>query len=593
MGKSSIDKSIQELRADDYNQKANRPGNEAFLLSKKKTMIEVFSLVLSASLYAGAFPPLNYSFLAWLAFVPLLLVIYNKSLLKSAVYSYVWGCVWGGIAFYWLREIEYPLPFAMAAFLALFPAIWAFPIPFFYKNLLTQTPMSSKKIRFFWIKEVFFLLTVSSWWCILEWIRSWMFSGLPWNFAAVSQWKNIPIIQIAEFTGVYGVSFLILYVNTALFLSMGILRKAISTGKQCRPVPFFSAVVLVLFSVLIGAKSLLSYSQNNNKNLRLKKISIAIIQANISQCRFPKPGMAEFALNEHIKLSQMAAVLKPDLIAWPETAVPVSYISGDNLGFLYRYKVGKLIAETKIPLIFGTLDYEMKSSDIGMDDDYDEFNSVYFLNNKAKIVDKYSKRHLVPFGEYTPLGEYYPEMKKKLGMGRDLTPGKKFTLFELKKDIVAGSLICYEDIFPEISREFVLRGANLLMVFSNDAWYPTSSEPEQHLANSIFRAVENRRVMVRVGNNSCSCLVLPNGKIADSVSVDENNGKILLKPEKASKAFARFDVSVLKTPPLTFYSRYGNVLIYLCFFIVSAALGVSLWNIRTQKEIIIQAFENE
>jgi apolipoprotein N-acyltransferase len=271
--------------------------------------------------------------------------------------------------------------------------------------------------------------------------------------------------------------------------------------------------------------------------------------------------------------------------------VPVSYISGDNLGYLYRFKVSELIKDTGVPLMFGTLDYELRHQTEGKEPDYDEYNAVYLLDSTGKIAGKYRKHHLVPFGEYTPLGRYYPELKEKLGMGRDLTPGKKYTLFSLKNDIRAGALICFEDIFPVIARQLTLRGADMLIVFSNDAWYPTSSEPEQHLANSIFRAVETRRPLIRVGNNSCSCLILPNGNIADSVSVDEEGGRIVLKPEKSSKAFAKFDISVAKTPELTFYSSFGDVFIYFCMLIVLSGFIVSGAGFIRKKQVLLEALE--
>jgi apolipoprotein N-acyltransferase len=588
MGKNPIDKTVKELREEHYNEEFERSGNDAFCVSRKWKILNILILILSGCLYSTAFPPYNFSFIAWIAVVPLIIVIYKRTPLMAALSGAIWGYAWGVTSFYWLREIESPIPFAMGGILAAFHAVWALLVPIFYKSIL-HIDSKSEKTKRYWLKEIFFVLALSCWWSILEWVRAWIFTGFPWNFAGVTQWKNIPIIQIAEFTGVYGVSFILIYVNCAIFLAVGVIRKSIATGKHCRPVPLFSAAALLLLSVLAGAKSLLHYS--STKTNKTDSISIALIQANIPQCRFPKPGIAEYALDEHIKLSRMVAVLQPDLIAWPETAVPVPYISGDNLGYLYRFKVNNLIKETNIPLMFGTLDFEQKITTQGKEPDYDEYNAVYLVNTSDEIVDKYRKHHLVPFGEYTPFGKYYPDLKEKLGMGRDLTPGKKYTIFELKNKIKAGALICFEDIFPNISRELVLRGADMLIVFSNDAWYPTSSEPEQHLANSIFRAIETRRPLVRVGNNSCSCLILPNGNIVDSVSVDEEDGKIVLKPEKSVKAFAKFDISVIKSGPNTFYTRYGNVFIYICFVLFIFAIIVSAAHYKNNKLSLLKSFE--
>jgi apolipoprotein N-acyltransferase len=591
MTKKITDKTIEELRLDLVNKESTRPGNDAWLVSRKFIILKIFILIISAIAFASAFPPFNLSFFAWVAFLPLIFVVYRSKPLNAALYGYLWGWIYGVFSLLWLREIEVPIPFFMASYVALYPALWTITIPFLYKRFLNP---AEKRTRFFWLKEIFFMASIAGWWCILEWIRSWFLSGFAWNFAAVTQWQNIPIIQMAEYTGIYGISFLLIFVNLALFLSIGIIRSAINQGRYCRPAPFFCALVLVIIFVIIGAKSLTCFNKNSkNNDGATAKISIALIQANIPQCRFPKPGIAEFALKQHIDLGRMAALLNPDIIAWPETAVPVSYLSGDNFGYQYRFDVYKLVSESNIPLIFGTLDYDQDFSKYKNTEDIPEFNSVFMVDTKGQIVDKYRKHHLVPFGEYTPLGKYYPDLKRKLGMGRDLTPGKQFTIFELKKNVRAGTQICYEDIFPYLSRKLTLKGANLLMVFSNDAWYPTSSEPEQHMANSVFRAVENRRPMVRVGNNSCSCLILENGAIADSISVVSGDDGIILKPELQSRAFAKFEITVAKNPSLTFYSRYGDVFIFICSLVFGLIFAIALWNWRADQELILEKLQNK
>ena len=596
MIKETKDKTIEELRSELIKNESARPGNEAYLLSWKFRFFKILIITIAAIIYACGFPPLNLSFTAWFAFVPLLVLIYRSQPIKAMLYGYLFGWIWGVISFYWLREIETPIPFVMASYVALYPALWSLIIPFLYKRFLNPTPNDylAKRTRFFWFKEIFFMITIAAWWCILEWIRGCFLSGFAWNFTAVTQWKNIPIIQMAEYTGIYGISFLIIFVNISLFLSIGIIRSAIKQGRYCRPVPFFYALVLVIIFVIIGAKSLTVFNKKSKKgDNATAQISIALIQANIPQCRFPKPGIAEFALKQHIDLSNLAVLLKPDIIAWPETAVPVSYISGDEFGYQYRFEVYQFISKYNIPLIFGTLDYEQNFNKYKNLDEISEYNSVFMIDTNGKILDKYRKHHLVPFGEYTPLGKYYPEIKQKLGMGRDLTPGKKFTIFKLKENIRAGAQICYEDIFPYLSRKLSLKGANLLMVFSNDAWYPTSSEPEQHMANSIFRAIENRRPIVRVGNNSCSCLILENGVIADSVSVEPTENGIVLKPEQSARAFAKFDITVAKNPTLTFYTKYGDIFILLCSIIFCIIISIAFWNWRSEQEKFLELIKDK
>lgn len=470
-------------------------------------------------------------------------------------------------------------------------------IPLFRRTVLTSSKLQMREgekraketNKFRFINETAFITVVASWWCVLEWIQSWIFSGLPWNFTGVSQWRNIPLIQICEYTGVYGVSFIIIYFNIAFTLAWYEIRNSITNGRYIRPVSLIIGVVLLMTSILIGANSMIKYGNSVTPGLKKDdekvKLRAAVIQGDIPQCRIPRPGDPEFALNEYLKLSKLAIVTRPDVVIWSETAVPVPYFSGHSFGTVFRFELSKLQKEGGVPLLFGTIDFGTDYDNYRTWDDIPGYNAIFLLDGKNRLVDRYYKQHLVPFGEYTPLGRYYPWIKKRFGMGRDLTAGNRYTLFELKKGVKAGAQICFEDVFSYISREFVKRGANLLVVLSNDAWYPNSSEAEQHMANSIFRAVENRRPMIRAGNNNCSCLILPNGVIADSVSLRKSkSGEYVPAPELSSRGFTNFELIISKNPPMTFYTKYGDIFILLCAIIVITSLINAMWQWREKKE---------
>jgi apolipoprotein N-acyltransferase len=430
----------------------------------------------------------------------------------------------------------------------------------------------------------------------LEWIQSWIFTGFPWNFAAVTQWRNLPVIQICEYTGQYGVSFIIIFVNIALALTLRDIRDTISTGKYIRPVPMMVAMILLMGSVLTGVSSMLKYrlpvGGKRPHALKTAKLAAAVVQGNIAQCRTPKPGEAEKALKTYATLSRLAMLNKPDIVIWSETAVPIDYRSPGSFGKYYRFQVEKLQSESRIPLMFGTIDFDYEMLPDTPPNELPCHNSLFLLDGESKIVDKYHKMHLVPFGEYTPYGEYYPALKKAFGMGRDLTPGKRRTLFNIKKGVVAGACICYEDVFSELARHLALKGANLIVVVSNDAWYPKSSEPEQHLANAVLRAVETRLPVIRAGNNSGSCLILQNGAIADSVTTKRNpDGSTSLDPAGKSRGFATFTIELPVNPPLTFYSKHGDsVFIGFCALLLGFVFFHIAWGWRWKKSRLLAKF---
>lgn len=597
--KSSSTKIVDKIKSEKFEQDAKRPGNEAHKISRKTGLIRILILALSGLIFASIFPPFNWSFLAWIALIPLFLTVREKPLFSAWRYGYIWGFFWAFFSFLWLREIEFFIPFLMACFIALFPACWAMLVPVFYQKIIDiKTVKTDKKYKWFWAHEFLFVTVLAAWWCVLEWVRGWLFTGLPWNFISISQWQNIPLIQICEYTGVYGLSFLLVYFNIALALAAMGIKNSINEGKYRRPVPLVLGFLFLIIYVLVGANSMMKFRNSFGPNMKTEKDVIrlvtSVIQGNIPQCRIPKQGEAEAALEDYLKLTKLAVISKPDLVIWPETAVPVPYFSGHPFGTIFRFKLSQLQKESGIPLLFGTIDFGTDFSRYKTPEDIPGYNAVFLLDGNNRVVDRYYKQHLVPWGEYTPFGEYYPWIKRKFGMGRDLTPGKRYTLFELKQGVRAGALICFEDIFPYISRGFVQRGANLLVVLTNDAWYPNSSESEQHMANSIFRAVENRRPIIRAGNNNCSCLILPNGAIADSVSVVKNaDGAYVIDPKEPSQGYADFEVGVAKNPPLTFYTRYGDVFVLACVLVVVFSSLHSLWKWRRKKEKQLDAFQNE
>ena len=553
---------------------------EIMITSRWFSLLRFLILFVSGICLVFAFPYFNYYLIAWIGIIPLYLFSRNVRWYKAWIRGYIWGYAWSVASCFWLREIESFIPFTFGFILAFFYAFWAMSVPLAQRYLFLPIEILLKghdgikeyyRTHNFYIKECLSALFLASWWCVLEWIRTWIFTGFPWNLMAVSQWQEYPIIQIASVTGIYGISFIIIYFNIAC--GDTILRFVSSFkdfGKRgLRPFSLYLAILLITLVFLYGVIQIKTIQMNNktDDNVILKA---GIVEGDIPQCRFYNVEQAYYALSTYIDLSKKILLFKPDVLIWPESAAPQPLRGRGYMSEKYRYELGELIKEFKTPILLGSTDFGFGES--AKDGILPVYNSALYIDGKGKVVDKYNKIHIVPWGEYTP-GEntfpfkyIYPWIKKTFGMGRSLSPGVRNTVFCLKKDVYAGVLICYEDIYPKVAREHVLAGTNLLILITNDAWYPTSDEPEQHLAQAVFRAVENGRTMIRVGNCTGSCVIQPTGAITDSLfhKVDKRTGNLIPDPTKRGSGAAIFNVEILKKPKLTFYTKYGNVFILLC-----------------------------
>ncbi|MCP4176464.1 MAG: apolipoprotein N-acyltransferase [bacterium] len=572
--------------------------NEVYLVSKKYTFLRYFLLLLFGAFYALAFPVFNVSWIGWIGLIPLYLLVKNLRKSQALLGGFIWGYGWSIISFFWFGKIEPFIPYFMSAVLACFPAVWSFFIPVFNKYLLVPSNVQLEgysAARKYLIEnkkhvsKIVLCLSLAAFWSIMEWVRSWIFTGLPWNYLAITQWTNIAVIQIASFTGIYGVSFILAFVNIALAETMVACYHGYKFKiKFYRPLAVYLAILLVACNFTYGIYRITKLRSFPKKDYTILKA--LVVQGNLPQLRFYSRTEALEGLKVYLTNSAQMLPLKPDILIWPESAVPQPLRGGGDVSYKYREGLEKLLQKFHTEILLGTIDY---SDTLNAKGDYSIYNSALLINPQGKIVNRYSKMHLVPWGEYTPMEHifpfyyFYPWIKKTFGMGRSLTPGTKNTVFNLKKGIRASVLICFEDAFPYVSREHILRGSNMLITITNDAWFPSSSEPEQHLAQAVFRSVENNRIMVRSGNNNGTCVIQPDGAITDSIFHRKVNGKFVPAPEIEGRGAAIFKVRVLKNPSMTFYTKYGNIFIYLCWFIFALSLVFCIWRWKDKKQQLL------
>jgi apolipoprotein N-acyltransferase len=363
-------------------------------------------------------------------------------------------------------------------------------------------------------------------------------SGFPWALVGYSQYWNRLFIQIADITGVYGISFLIILINSLLFLWI------------CRfwgrkEVPLLASTIVTL--ALIALTYAYGYRQVYFPLKANQGLKVEVVQGNIAQDVKWDSTFQKETLKIYRGLSLQLKEQSPGLIVWPETAFPAYFPSGTELDA----EVLAVPQEASTYLLFGSLSLKKKKKVFSV------YNSAYLLSPQRRILGRYDKIHLVPFGEYVPLSSRFPFFSALAGIG-NITPGKETVIFQLPR-AQFGVLICFEVIFPELSREVVRKGADFMVTITNDAWFGRTSAPSQHLVQATFRSIENRIWLVRAANTGISAFVDPWGRIRRSSNLFIQE---VLTEEIGFKARQR-----------TFYTTHGDLFAKVCSLLGIILIG--------------------
>ncbi len=489
--------------------------------------------ILSGVLLALSFPKPQLALFSWFAFVPLLLASGQKSARKAFRLGLITGLAGYGGIIYWINivmttygKLSMPVSFllfmTLTAYLALYVALFLYLVR---KGEEKGIPL---------------LLSFPFLWVGLEYIRSFLMTGFPWASLGYSQYEILPIIQIADITGVYGVSFLLALSNVVLYQ---VIRGIVKRDRRFHPgwgVVFF--LVLVIGATLYGFYRL-------NATETGKPVKVALVQGNIDQAIKWDPAFQQATITIYERLTLAAAKGGVDLVVWPESAIPFFYQDDER----YAARIRTLAAGVKSPILFGSPAYDNAGGKIKYR------NSAYLLAPAGNLVGRSDKIHLVPFGEYVPLAKMLPFVHKLVAGIGDFSPGTEFLPLSIAKTQI-GVLVCFEGIFPEISRRYVMAGSRLLVNITNDAWYGNSSAPYQHLSMTVFRAVENRVPLVRAANTGISCVINSKGKVRDRTPIFQEASVI---------------DQVYPGTVTTIYNRYGDIFAKFCL-VVSALLAVAI-----------------
>jgi len=495
----------------------------------------------SGIVLALAFPKVDLSLLAWVAFIPLLWIIGECTPKRAFTYGWISGMGFYLCTVYWVVH-------TIGLYSNIPPVLAVGPLLLMCTILAAYTGAFAAGLQWYKRCQGSIVLFGPLLWAALEWVRSFFFIGFPWVSLGYSQHGFLNLIQIAEVTGVYGISALVIFVNSVGFVVLH--NRGPGRGRL-----LLVALLLVFSLAFWGAwrrDQLAALPQTH-------RLRVGLIQGNIEQDKKWDPEFQEATIVRYEQLTREATARGVDLLIWPETAVPFFF----QADVTYQNRLLQMVKDLKTPLLFGSPAFrQMGTRDVTL------FNRAYLLAPNAEGLNYYDKIKLAPFGEYIPFHDSFLFFLDKWveGIG-DFAPGTTPTVFSLVKEKF-GVLICYEGIFPDLARRFVAGGADFLVNITNDAWFGRTSAPYQHLVMEAMRAVENRVPLLRAANTGFSAVVDWDGRVRARTGLYETT----------------FLVEEVTWPRVTsFYTTYGDVFAWLCALGTVLMLGYGYFRQYTYK----------
>lgn len=487
------------------------------------------STLFAAAAYAMALPSAaslkSIFFLAWIAMIPLYWILLGNTFLRSCLHLFFFSLLSILFINYWQGTYDYvSLPFALVILnlqALIYLPLW-----------ITLTKRAGK----------WGFLVGASLWVLLEYLRSLGFIGYPWGLLGASQYPLLPLIQIADITGIWGVSFLVALASAAIaYFFWG------GWGSFRRSALFFGGVAgMPILIALIYGIFVLNRDFSDGEVVRL-----SLVQPNTDPRKYDDvENYAAAKRQTQAALKEWGGDITPDLIIWPE--------GGTNFNIrLYRqekrekWKNGKLLREllnfhrsTGTWLITGSENHSYIKDEDGEDKRLD-YNASYLIDPKGDTKNIYHKIKLVPFTEHFPYKKEFPWIEKILSSyeAADWTPGTELTLLENAK-FSSFTPICYEDVFPDHVRRFVLEGGDIITNISNDYWALTPTEGRQHGVHALFRAVENRRPLTRTSTSGMTAYI-------------DVYGRIVAEAPYYKEAYLNVEIP-LPQKEFTIYTRFGD-----------------------------------
>lgn len=498
------------------------------------------SLALSLSLLSGlllsvGFPPWDLGPLAFVALVPLLCAVSRSTGVMSFILGYLPGAILAGSFFYPLTEIK---GFPISGYLVIALVCGAFYGLFatLYYQITRWTGWPP-------------VIIAPALWVAIEFLRANIsFLSNPGFLLGYTQHGFTSLIQIATFTSVYGVSFLIVLINATvaeIFLVLSRkdfhhLRSPLKPGVYIRAV----SVVAILVMVLVFG----FMEQNRDAREGDAGVKISLVQPNVSQeINHDREG-SEKIMGWYRELTNSSSAVKSDLIVWPESSTPGYFISVPEI----RSAVSDLVRETGIPLVLGSSARDKTA--VGKTAGIKHSNSAYLVNKEGEIKGTYRKIKLVPFWEYLPLEGSFKWPRWLVPKHGNTIAGKDASIFRIKGNSF-GVVICWEVLYPDFFRNFTRQGPDFMLNLSNENVFGWTAAPYKVQAMAVFRAIESRKSLLRCNLTGMTSHIDPYGR--ETTRVTDENGKDLMV-----QGVMTAEVPILSKT--TFYTRYGDVFAYIC-----------------------------
>lgn len=441
---------------------------------------------------------------------------------------------------------------ALIAYLALFPAVFAMVM----RRIVLAHGTSA-------------LAAAPLVWVTTELGRTYVLTGFPWVLLGYSQASVLPVAQLASIFGVYGVSMLVAAVNASL--AMIGLRSAkgsrsgygdgaiVSRGSSwswSRATPYSIFLILLIVAVWGSRRAAAAEWTHSGDPIR-----VGLVQGNVDQGQKWNPVNAAAIFDEYLRMTREAIAKGARFVLWPESSTPF-YFEEDGAG---AAQVRAIARQARVPILIGSDQIEWKGEGVRrVADKY--YNSAFLVRGDGTTAGAYRKMHLVPFGEYVPLKELLFFAGPLVEAVGPFSPGVDPTLLPVDGHPVSVA-ICYEVVYPDLIRRFVVEGSELLTTITNDAWFGTTSAPYQHFEQAAMRAIEDGRYLVRSANTGISGIVDPYGRVLEKSDIFQ---------QAVLVGQARFlHVS-------TFYARHGDVIAYAATVATLALLLLSASRRRVQ-----------
>lgn len=509
--------------------------------------------LLTGFTFALALPPFDHEFhwifsifpfFSFIILIPLFFFAVINPFRRAFLYTYLYGFSASLSQYYWLiNDTAEGLWHLIILGLFLIAGVI---------GLLYLTAGMLFRLSRIYFGRAYIVLFPALWVCI-DFLRTLWDISFPWALLGYSFTSVLPIAQIATVTGVWGITYLVIFGN---ILNWELLTSYYEGENRMQKV-----LHILLFSCLIGGCAIWGTLNMKNGSIDGDVAKVALIQSNIDQFNWGNKSL-DTAFNITEEMLFKAAENRPDILVAPESALLCYLAQRPDLSRRVRTWVDSM----QIPVLLGALDWQKSPLDANYD--YYVYNTAFFIKPGKAQMEHYYKNKLVPFSEVMPFEGIFPILSR-VNLGEaDFQRGNDSVIFDVNSKVKAAPFICYEIIYPGYVQERLKKGANLITAITNDGWFGKSSGPYHHAAMARMRAIENRVSLIRCANSGISMITDPYGRI-----------------QKSSGLYTReiIEDTVLLRKPDTFYSHYGDWVVKVCAILGIVTLIIIFIRFSTDK----------